>query len=757
MKKKPVRILVIFLLSIPVLGFGIAYHFYDSIPRIPETPIAPVVGLPENFKQSDRYIPAYSGPHPMYRARPKDYFQYPIRIGETGPVNSLNTLENKYPFLCGNDHSRNEQPLVDNEDGIGVPVFHKLNNGELSKEIIGYSKDCSYPTHVKYYYNRIGTRNFYPLEEANNDVAQIEVQGKTTDFIVRLETGTINRFIYSIVALKGENEKPDSPSPRFWNKRLIYQFLGGVGIGKRQGDFQASKLLKRRYEQLKKGYAIAFSTANQASNHYNIWLSEETALRVKRQFIARYGHPLYTVGLGASGGAVQQYLISQNGSDLLDAIIPIYSYPDMVSQIVYVMDCEPLEYFFDVTDKNSGLWDSWANRSWIQGLNADDEMENKFELLRSVADFFKGKINRVEKGSSGCVTAWRGLTPLVNNPRFTHLSNSYLNGIAEKQQWTHWDDLKYFYGVNEHGYANSTWDNVGVQYGLEALREGLLTPEKFLFINANIGGWKPPQDMEPEKFWFLAGSFQPVDLSLWGHHNMLLSKDGGKTPAIRNSGNLDAIQGAYRSGHVFIGKTDIPILDLRHYLDHKLDKHHATASFAARQRLINGQGHAKNQLIWISAKQYNPTSEALALMDRWMLNILSNPSSPAYANKPEDALDACFGPEGDIIAQGAGVWDGKWNNKPQGECMAIYPRFKTSREVAGDTVGGQIFKCHTQSISEAIRKGVYGDINMLPHYETLQRIFPQGVCDYTQADAGMPQDLFIPPQSLQLETNTGIY
>ena len=57
-------------------------------------------------------------------------------------------------------------------------------------------------------------------------------------------------------------------------------------------------------------------------------------------------------------------------------------------------------------------------------------------------------------------------------------------------KWTHWDDLRNIYGVDADGYGRSTWDNVGVQYGLQALTEGKITPAEFLKLNANAGSWK---------------------------------------------------------------------------------------------------------------------------------------------------------------------------------------------------------------------------------------------------------------------------
>ena len=39
-----------------------------------------------------------------------------------------------------------------------------------------------------------------------------------------------------------------------------------------------------------------------------------------------------------------------------------------------------------------------------------------------------------------------------------------------------------------HGFAGLPLDNVGVQYGLDALEQGLITPEQFVDLNAKVGG-----------------------------------------------------------------------------------------------------------------------------------------------------------------------------------------------------------------------------------------------------------------------------
>ena len=65
---------------------------------------------------------------------------------------------------------------------------------------------------------------------------------------------------------------------------------------------------------------------------------------LKEHFVETHGIPLYTVGVGGSGGANQQHIYAQNHPGLLDAAIPQYSYSDMVTQTIHVGDCELLEH-----------------------------------------------------------------------------------------------------------------------------------------------------------------------------------------------------------------------------------------------------------------------------------------------------------------------------------------------------------------------------------------------------------------------------
>lgn len=728
------------------LGYTL-FSFYSDLPSKKVPPKVQVVGVPPGH-EGDQLIHsvAYQGLHPSQLERAPDPYIYPISIGKIGPVEPLYSDSLSYPLLCGKNKISGNQPEVDNTQFWGVPVFAENEEGEFTDDVVGYSKDCLHRTTAQYFYLSQDDEKFYPLEklsENGHQIRKILVSGREIDFVVRVESGTINRHFYAIAVLRGETESLSKPEGDFWNGRLIYQFRGGVGIGKRQGNLKPSDVLKRRKQQLLEGYAVVYSSANQTSNHYNMWLAEDTAVRVKKQFVALYGEPIYTVGIGGSGGAIQQYLLAQNNSELLDGLIPLYSYPDMVSQTIYVLDCEPLEYFFDVSDQGNPRWNSWKERVQVEGLSASEEVENVFAVLSKAASFLSGNFSNLTanvNGASECVQSWRGLTPLINNPNYVHFSNHFSEPVRSQVQWTHWDDLSQFYGRDENGYAQTVWDNEGVQYGLEALREKHLTMAEFLRLNRSIGGWVTQGEMQREKFWFLEGGIFPVELSVWSHQNLNLS-ESAEYPAPRSQASLEAIAGIYRSGHVFLGHLDKPVLDVRHYLDDQLDMHHSSASFMTRARMQRAQGNADNHVVWMSHPDFDPVNHAFAVMDQWLIQMRLKPNASVAANRPKFAADACFDAAGDVIARGANVWDGEWNGRPQGSCMSTYPNHKTSREIAGASIEGDVFKCQRQTVTAAISAGVYGDLDVWPYLEQLENVFPSGVCDYSLADAGRPEDL----------------
>lgn len=688
----------------------------------------------------------------LLRGKPGSYLT--LQVSETGPKGPLFSGPHQYPFVCRTESSDLGQPLIDNFTGDGIPVLAEVD-GEKSGDIAGYCKDCSAVTRVDYLY-RSTDGGFYPLERFAphpSDLATTTTNaGATVPYIVRLERGTINRFIYGIAILDpwdGQGNPIDA-----WNGNLFFRFDGGVAIGHDQGRLDLDDPLY--HQGLARGYAVAYSTGNRTGVHYNLQLAGETALMVKRHFIQRFGPPGFTLSIGGSGGAIQQYAFAQNHPGLLDGIIPQRSYSDMITQSIYVGDCSLMEFYFDVitpsqedysfggyavnpVDGTITYLGSPAKRTLLEGLSTSDTVPHP------VYSDFGGE------GSTECVNGWLGLTPLVMNPLFTDVGGleQFPDQDVLDVNWTHWGDLENIYGTDKNGYAPSTWDNVGVQYGLQSLVAGEITLERFLDINAKIGGWKQSHEMVPEGYpfslWneiqYLVGPEPSLsDFDPWSIRNSSFNPYG---IAPRTEGDVAAMRAAYRSGHVFIGRIDIPVLDIRDYLDPVLDMHHAQQSFATRQRIIDYKGNSDNMVIWMKdpVSGWDISSTAIDVMEQWLSNIQTYPELGVAANKPADAVDSC------VLANetrhaGADVWDGIIDDRPEGLCTEAFHMYSTSRIIAGGDIKGDIFKCHLIPVQEAIERGVYGIVAIDAATQAqLEAIFPDGVCDYEQGDVGRPANM----------------
>ncbi len=599
------------------------------------------------------------------------------------------------------------------------------------------SSNCTIDTVVSFKYRTTGGgwANYDPAGARPADMATTTtMDGDTVDYIVRWERGTINRFIYSIAVLSPSDQDVDTPDLSAWNDRLIYYFQGGVGIGHYQGNPSGSRML---YEHgLGRGYAVAYSTGTKTGEHYNLEVGGETAIMVKDRFVSAYDDPDYTVGVGGSGGGIQQYVYGQNHKGLIDAGIPQYSYPDMITQSIHIGDCELLERWFDLNVlAGESKWKSWDLRSAIEGLNASALVPNAAAPLQPYLD----------PGATECMNAWRGLSPLVFNPLF-----GTAPGISPADQvgteWTHFGDAINVYGTAADGYAARTWDNVGVQYGLQPLLDGEITADEFVRLNAMAGGWKNEPDMVQEGCPFF-GPCTLETIDLWSVRNQTFDLADPFAIAPRTEADPGAIEAAYESGLVNYGDIDIPMIDWRNYLERELDMHNSHQSFAARQRLLDWDGDASNQVIWftdveLGGPRFDQTPMAFAVIDEWMRNIEANPDGGVAGNKPAAAVDSCFDSGGELIHAGDDAWSGILDNAPAGPCTQQFPTYTTSRIVAGGPITGDVFKCALQPLDTAIAASMYGDVAFAPtQLATLAAIFPTGVCDYPQGDTRRPGNL----------------
>jgi len=675
--------------------------------------------------------------HISLTPRPEETFSFPIQLGEVGPADSLYSGQRQYPFYCMTLDAGLGQPLVDNEQGYGVPIY------DDNEQIIGYSKDCLIKSRLDYYYAVVGDVDDdyaikpYNLDNppAKSDIAHIEIEGKLVPEIYRLERGSINRYIYHIVMLVPEHGLGNRNIKQFWNKKLLYQFKGGSSIGFRQGQIGANRFIGRRRSLLSQGYAVIGSSGNNTSYSYNMLLAEDIARRVKRQFTSLYGDPIYTLGIGGSGGGLAQYLIAQNSEGILDGLMPLYSYPDMVSQSIFILDCDLLQHYFNITANDNDKWRDWEQREKIEGMNGINDFSHPYTFLVPLNQLMAGSWPSMPNGSSECVYSWFIASTFFYNPKQGYIKPFFSDDVKAQVNWTYWQDLAQIYGVDNNGFARTTWGNEGVQYGLMALRRGDISIEEFIHLNQYIGSWVPQDKMREETAFTPFGMKFPLWLSLWSRNNIT---EPSPDIAKRKPADSKAINNGYRYGQIFIGKAELPILEIRHYLEEELNMHHTAASFESRLRIQNYQGHNDNQVIWISHKDYTPLKEGVEYLDRWLMNLAVSDDKDPVAAKPESLHDACIGSQGEILFEGDNVWDGEWNNRLPGECSKVFPIYSNIRVQAGGPWAGSIFKCGRIPVANAIKNGTYGDITITPYLQKLESIFPDGVCDYNQGDIAKP-------------------
>jgi hypothetical protein len=504
--------------------------------------------------------------------------------------------------------------------------------------------------------------------------------GVNVPYVVRVESGTINRSIYRIAILDDPQQMRSraSWSPgRGWNQRLIYTFGGGCGAGYHQGSNQAVAALFD--PALSRGFAHAVSTQNVLQLHCSDQLSAEALMMIKEHFIERYGVPVWTMGFGGSGGAIQQLLIAQNFPGLLDGIVPGQTFPDSYSVRPGTTDCRLLKTYFD---KRSERWTA-EKRSAVEGYTPGtcDAWDRSYTNT-IVADY-----------TAGCAIGIESIYDRLKNPKGARC--------------TTWDTNVATFGRDPAtGFARRTLDNVGIQYGLRALNAGAITPADFIDLNANIGGYDNDGHLRRE----------------------------------RSIADPEALRLGYAAGRVnaAAGLGALPILHIRPYLDAAGDIHSFERDFAVRARIAKAAGRVDNQVIWVFPAPDEPSpltrertfALAIETMAEWLDALVAEPATTTSAERvrrarPAAAVDACWDRSGTKIAEPA-TYDGG------GRCHSLYPPHANPRLVAGAPIADDILKCRLKPIDRAD----YRVPLTAAEIRHLGQVFPGGVCDFSKPGIG---------------------
>jgi hypothetical protein len=564
-------------------------------------------------------------------------------------------------------------------------------------------ESCAAPTLTGYFYRSTDGewKDFDPGRLRPGDIEMTTtMNGKTVPLINWYEKGIINRSAYVISLL---HDPAAGPPPTAisnetgWNGKLIMSHRGGVRaayhMGTSIGTLDPNKGWvggenNNLHESLiRAGYALAGGSLMVTGTNTNHVVQAETAAKIKERFIELFGPPQFTISMGTSGGSMSQHLIAQGYPGLYDGIMPWRSYPDVLSFNTPINDCNLLVNYFNNTEM------AWTD---IQ--------------MREVS----GKVN-----FGYCTqpaTRFPNLSP-DNCDASVSAAKTAAPELWSQVRCTYQDNLVNVYGIDPAtGFARSPWDNAGVQYGLKAFNDGIITFDQFAQLNVRIGG-----------------------------HGI----NGVIEPGQRAHANPDAVRIAYETGRLNTGDgglRTIPILDVRGYTDGictagpclpgeapEVDVHDGYHSLVTRARLMKANGNIDNhvRLVIHEVGHRGPDSvlgvvspEAVAVLDEWMTHIYADTSRVGQAEKvaahrPTDFVDACY------TAPASKITD-------MNRCAVLFPFGTDARMVAGAPPANDVLKCSLKRFD----RSDYTRSLTADQLTGLSEIFPEGVCDWTQPGVG---------------------
>jgi hypothetical protein len=561
--------------------------------------------------------------------------------------------------------------------------------------------DCSAPTKINYLYMPQGGTAFKAVSSASavpstGVATTTTTKGVTVRFVVRVETSTIDRGIYQSAVLHDPASDPEptpfSP-PKGWNGRVVaiegfgcpggwYIQGGAIGSISLPGVMDATLFSPSR---LGDGYATFSNTLQHASNNCNSVLSAEAAMMGKEHFIETYGPPKYTVSMGCSGGSYGSIQLADQVPGLFDGALIACTFPDPLGIAFSGSDGHLLTHYFYSTDTAGFTQAQQVAVSGYKGLKAFTDAANQAGRTDPVP-------NRVD--FPGYVSApFSAAVPVAL--RYDPLTN------PKGARGTVYDAARNIYGTNPGtGFALRPFDNVGVQYGLEALNAGKIGTTQFLDLNQNIGGYD-------QDFNYVAS---------------------------RSVGDPGAIKRAYQSGLQLGGGgglSSIPVMDITGLYNDDGGYHYQWFHFATRDRMAQANGNADNHVMW----RGNPVPQAQfwSTFIQWVEAVSADSSKlPArekvIRNKPALAVDGCWSNPTTFIAERQTFS----SDTSSSRCNALFPSYAFPRYVAGGPLAANNLQCRLKPIDPSGYRVTF----TASEISRLQKIFPSGVCDWSKRGHG---------------------
>ena len=514
---------------------------------------------------------------------------------------------------------------------------------------------------------------FKPYDPANppSDVAIVTTtEDVEVPYIVRLETGIMDRDEYQVAVLFDPSQPWDPFDPQAaWNRRLVVKHGSSCGA-----DFatEPAPPVLDEDRALSKGFAVMSTALSDSGHSCHVGLQAESLIMAKEHVIETYGEVRWTMGRGGSGGALAQQWVANAYPGMYDGLLLGQSFPDGWSTVMEIEDCHLMDrYWLDPTQWAPGVAWTEPQMAAVSGTAVIGPCQ-VWDTAYGYPDLFNPS-----KGRSCDFPSSQRYDAVERPDGIRCTLQDYSVGIFGRRA--------------ADGFAHRPYDNVGVQYGLRALQDGLITPAQFVDLNANVGG----RDID--------GVWRP-----------------GRVEA-----TPEALERAYRSGSVNTGHNmeGVAIIDSRG--TNSFEIHHQVRSLVMRARLDAANGHHDNHVQWWGPVATNGdpkfSSAAFDLMDEWLAAVEADASDApladkVVANKPEGAVDRCT--------------NGQGEDAPVHHCDLVEDA--TPRMVAGLPLTDDVLKCQLRPIDP----DEYGPLMLPSDLAALQEIFPDGVCDTTAPGVG---------------------
>lgn len=586
----------------------------------------------------------------------------------------------------------------------GGPIFGgpQPSPWRCSNAATALNEDCDQPaTYTLLYKSTDPTaEGLQPYDPANppGDLAMTTTQnGQTLPFIIRREDGYQLRDRYTIMALfdpTAPEWTPWTPQPQ-WNQKLLITHGGSCGVTFTDGNpplddysgtIPSNPAIEQSYvKALGLGFAVASTALDNLGHNCNVVTQAESLVMVKERLVEQYGELRYTLGTGCSGGSITQHHVANSYPGVYQGLIVTCSYPDVFTTAVQFAEYNLLRQYFEQPQK-------WAV-PWLPTQFGD--VEGHITPVNAIAAdeaFFKSATNPANADCKGLPA--EQLYNASSNPGGVRCGvQDYMINVFGPREMGVWTPAEQALGK---GFGGLAVDNVGVQYGLSALQQGLILPDQFVDLNVKVGGLSIDILQQPE----------------------------------RTVGDSLALLRAYRTGAIntTTNLNQVPIIDGRGP-DPGI-AHDAVHVLHTRLRLDAVHGSHDNQLIWegpaplIGDLQF--ALNALDAMDRWVAAIEADTGNRALpvkvvANKPADLGDACYSGAGQKLTDGL---------CPPG----VVPKYSTPRIVAGDSVQAITNKCQLKPFSRDDDYGLAGLSDA--QFTQLEAVFAEGVCDFSKPPVG---------------------